>query len=230
MPSTANGASSQSPRAVSLYTRRREQYLSFVRAVLYPQGIRAYFRGAPWLRTDMRILDAGCGTGIATFALWDALSRRGLVPGPCRAFDLTPAMLERFRDALQQRRYPAVGLMQGDVLRLGELPKDWSGFDLIVCASMLEYLPRAQIGQALAALRERLAHEGMLVLFVSRRNLLTRWLIGRWWEAELYCREELEALLAAAGYGRVRFPRFPFPYSFLGLWGHIVEAGRSHLD
>ena len=53
-----------------------------------------------------------------------------------------------------------------------------------------------------------------------------RWLIGRWWHAELYSRAELEQRLAAAGYTRWQFRRFPFPYTFLSLWGHVVEAQR----
>ncbi len=212
--------------AVALYGSRVGQYLAFVRAVLYPQGVRGYFRTALWLRSDMKILDAGCGTGIATFALLDALSERGLAPGPWYAFDLTPAMLEGFHARLQGAAHDSITVTQGDVLRLEDLPGNWSGFDLIVCASMLEYVPGARMVEALAGLRERLREGARLVLFISRRNWLTRVLIGRWWRAELYARAELEECLAAAGYGRWRFRRFPFPYGFLSLWGHIVEADR----
>jgi len=48
----------------------------------------------------MRILDAGCGTGITTLALLSALESRGVPAGAIDAFDLTPAMLERFRATL----------------------------------------------------------------------------------------------------------------------------------
>ena len=88
---------------VRLYTDRSRDYVRFVRFVRYPQGIRAYFLGSPRLRSGLRVLDAGCGTGIVTTALREALVIRGFNPGPLQGFDLTPAMLERFRQTLRAR-------------------------------------------------------------------------------------------------------------------------------
>ncbi|MBC7183762.1 MAG: class I SAM-dependent methyltransferase [Marinobacter sp.] len=88
---------------VRLYTSRVNTYVRFVNLVCYPQGIRAYFRRSPHLRSGLRVLDAGCGSGIATLALRDALLSKGIVPGSLQAFDLTPAMLDRFRSKLQKR-------------------------------------------------------------------------------------------------------------------------------
>ncbi len=75
-------------------------------------------------------------------ALRDALLARGLTPGPMQAFDLIPAMLDRFRARLAGAGVTGVELTQVDVLRLDALPPGWKDYDLVVTASMLEYVPR----------------------------------------------------------------------------------------
>lgn len=211
---------------VALYSERSESYVRFVRFVGYPQGLRAYFLRTPLLASGMRILDAGCGTGIVMLALRDALLRRGLAPGTLHAFDLTPAMLDRFRRALRAREIDDVALAQADVLDLQRLPASWSGYDLVVTASMLEYLPRDRLREALSGLRSLLREDGRFVLFITRRNWLTRPLIGRWWESNLYSRSEVEGALRDAGFSSIAFRRFPLPFRYLDLWGHAVEARR----
>jgi cyclopropane fatty-acyl-phospholipid synthase-like methyltransferase len=187
----------------------------------------AYFVGSPLLRSGLRVLDAGCGTGIVTLALREALLRRGLSPGPLHGLDLTAAMIERFHRTMQKRAIKDVAVVQANVLRLDTLPGPWSNYDLIVSASMLEYLPRERLVDALAGLRERLNAAGRFVLFVTKRNWLMRPLIGRWWDANLYEAGELESAFHQAGFSTVSFRRFPLPFRHLALWGHIVEARRS---
>lgn len=209
---------------MQLYSERAASYVRFVRSVGYPGGIHAYFLRSPLLHPGLRVLDAGCGTGIATLALRDALLRRGLAPGVLHAFDLTPAMLDRFRDTLERRGIDGVALAQADVLALERLPASWRGYDLVVSASMLEYLPPERIGAALSGLRSLLCAGGSLVLFITRRNWLTRPLIGRWWRSELYARDELKRAFREAGFSAVAFGSFPAAFRHLALWGHIVEA------
>jgi SAM-dependent methyltransferase len=207
-----------------MYTERLQSYVRFVRLVGYPQGLRAYFERSRLLRSNLRALDAGCGTGIVTLALREALRNRGLHPGTLRGFDLTPQMLEEFRETLRSRAIPGVELVQADVLQLDTLPEDWNDFDLIVTASMMEYLPRERLADALGGLHLRLSEGGSLVLFITRRNWLMKPLIERWWDANLYEAAELEEAFRRAGFESVTFGRFPFPYHHLALWGHIVEA------
>ena len=87
------------------------------------------------------------------------------------AFDLTPAMLEHFRASLARRGIEGVATARADVLALESLPRDWTGYDLVVTASMLEYVPRGRFAEALAGLRARLREGGRLVLFITRRQL-----------------------------------------------------------
>ena len=91
---------------------------------------------------------------------------------------------------------------------------------------MLEDVPRAQFVDALKGLRARLAHDGRFVLFITRRNPLTRLLIGRWWQSNLYTTHELGTAFRAAGFSHFTFRRFPFRAAHLSLWGHVVEATR----
>jgi cyclopropane fatty-acyl-phospholipid synthase-like methyltransferase len=147
-----------------------------------------------------------------------------MVPGSFHAFDLTPAMLDRFRATLQKRDIQGVELAQADVLDLDDLPAEWTNYDLIVSASMFEYLPPQRLVDALRGLRSRLKKGGNFVLFISRRNWLTRPLIGRWWHANLYEQQELEETIRRAGFTSLNFSQFPDQYRVLSLWGHIIEA------
>jgi 2-polyprenyl-3-methyl-5-hydroxy-6-metoxy-1,4-benzoquinol methylase len=210
-----------------MFTRRADSYARFIRAAGYPQGLRAYFLRAPFLRPGLRVLDAGCGTGVVTLGLQEALARRGLLPASLHAFDLTPAMLDRFRLRLAARGITSVEMREADVLHLEALPAEWTGYDLVVSASMLEYVPRDRFAGALSALRGRLTHEGRLVLFITRRSWLMRPLIGRWWASHLYTRAELRRAFETAGFGSVSFDRFPGWFRYLDAWGHIVLARSS---
>ena len=62
---------------------------------------------------------------------------------------ISPLMLECFQKRLRAVEI-TVELAQADVLRLNELPTGWTEFDLLVTASMLEYVPRDQFASALA--------------------------------------------------------------------------------
>ncbi len=207
-----------------LYTERADTYLRFVRSVAYPLGLKAYFSRSAVLRSDLRTLDAGCGTGVVSLALREALVGRGLRPGSIAGFDLTPAMLDRFRETLEARGISGIQLTEANVLELDTLPASWTGYDLIVSASMLEYIPRESLPKAFDALRARLNDKGVMVLFITRQNWLMKPLIQRWWQGNLYARTELRTALEQAGFSSISFARFPFPFTHLNLWGHIIEA------
>jgi len=206
------------------FRERHATYARFIRWVRYPQGLRAFFLASPLLRPGLRILDAGCGTGALTFAVHDALGRRGFAARALHAFDLTPEMLDHVRAAIRRRAIDDITLAQANVLALDALPPDWTDYDLVVSASMLEYVPRDRFVDALRGLRGRLRDGGRFVLFMTRRNPLTRILIGRWWASNLYSRDELRRAFAAAGFRDVAFPRFPIGGAHLAVWGHVVEA------
>ena len=197
------------PDARRFFTAKHDTYARFIRLMRYPQGLRAFWLGSPLLRSGLRVLEAGCGTGALTLALWGAAERRDVRLAALDAFDLTPAMLDHLRARLVERAIDGVRLAEANVLQLDALPASWRGYDLLVSASMLEYVPRERFVDALRALRERLAAGGTFVLFITRRNPLTRMLIGRWWASNLYSAPELRRAFAGAGFASATFRRIP---------------------
>jgi cyclopropane fatty-acyl-phospholipid synthase-like methyltransferase len=157
-------------------------------------------------------------------ALLQALRRRGLEHEVLHAFDLTPAMLDRFRRDLARLDIPRVEVSESDVRELERLPPAWTNYDLIVSVAMLEYVPRAELVGALESLRLRLAPQGRFLLFITRRNWITRLLIEKMWQANRYGRDELQQAFAAAGFGSPTFRRFPYSYFWQNFWAHVLEA------
>src|SRR5215471_19227736 len=167
-----------------------ESYLAFNTASRYAQSLRAFFKGCELLRPRLRVLDAGCGTGTATFALLEALQQNHSPVESIYGFDLTPAMLARFQSPLASMKVAKVRLLEANVLDLDRLPPDWTHYDLVICAAMLDYVPRPELPKALAALRARLAPDGSLLAFVSRKTWVNRLLIERLWKANCYTSEQ----------------------------------------
>jgi hypothetical protein len=89
---------------------------------------------------------------------------------------------------------------------------------------MLEYIPRDRFVAALSGLRALLKTRGRFVLFMTKRNWLTRPLIGHWWDSHLYTADELAEALRLAHFRSIVFRSFPLTYRYLATWGHVVEA------
>ncbi|MDD5463225.1 MAG: methyltransferase domain-containing protein [Methylococcales bacterium] len=104
-----------------LYTDKIDAYLSFNSVFRTPQALRRFFEDSDFISPDIRILDTGCGTGAATFALLQAFRLRGMDYRCLHAFDFTPAMLDRFRQRLIRCDISDVELREDNVLELGRL-------------------------------------------------------------------------------------------------------------
>ena len=211
-----------------LYDSRAGLYEWIASAVRYPQAAQAAFRASQCLRQNMRILDAGCGSGISTLALLEALHARGLVHDCVHAFDLNQTMLSRFYRKLEAAPVRSVSVRQADVLNLGALPDAWTDYDLIVSAGMLEHLDLRDLPGGLSQLHGLLAPDGWLLLLISKKTWISKWLVQRWWRANVYTFPELHSVLAAAGFAEIAAKAFPKPYGWLNVWVHVIEARRSH--
>jgi cyclopropane fatty-acyl-phospholipid synthase-like methyltransferase len=117
-----------------------------------------------------------------------------------------------------------VQLQQADVLALGTLPSSWTNYDLIVSASMLEYLPKRELSRALAGLSARLTPDGHIVVVITRKTPETKVLIDWWWHAERYTKNELLSAFAEAGFRNSVFVRFPWCYFWLNRANYVVVA------
>jgi len=207
-----------------LYTQGIDRYGSFIAAFQSPQGVQALLRRSHLLRGGLRVLDAGCGFGMATFAFLEALRERNLDYESVDAFDLTSAMLARFQSKLETRGVSRVQLQQADVLGLETLPTSWTNYDLIISASMLEYLAKEDLPGALAGLHARLAPDGYILIVITRKTPETKVLVEWWWHAERYTKNELLRALDEGGFRTPVFQRFPWRYLWLNRANYVVEA------
>jgi len=183
-----------------LYTKSIDRYVSFIGRFQSAQAIQALLRHSRLLRNGLRVLDAGCGFGMATFAVVNALRENGLDYESIDGFDLTPAMLERFQRELATRGISRVRLQQADVLAVEALPSSWTSYDLIISTSMLEYLPKHDLSQALAGLKALLAPDGNVLIVITRKTPETKVYIEWLWHAERYTRSELVRAFTEAGF------------------------------
>lgn len=215
-------------RIRALYTRRRKTYAAYVQAFGHRQGIQAALEASSYLRSGQRILDVGCGSGLSILAIVDALRKRAYDYRSIQAFDLTPAMLELCRQTMERHGIKGVELREADVTRLDEqLPANWSGYDLALCASMLEYVPDAALVPVLEALRARLAPSGRLLVIVTRRSFLpTQWI----WHCSGYTRARLETAFHEAGFQHAHFHHYPWRFGWLNVADHLVWAANSGND
>ncbi|MBO0836579.1 MAG: class I SAM-dependent methyltransferase [Actinobacteria bacterium] len=208
----------------ALYTRRKASYVRYVQAFGHRQGLAAVIAASDGLTAGLRALDAGCGSGLSILALDDALRRRGMAYHSIQGFDVTSAMLDRCRSTLEAHALAGIELMHADVLHLAEqLPQSWTGYDLIICASMLEYISPESLADSLASLADRLAADGRLLAVITRKSFYpTRWL----WHCAGYTRGELLAACERANLRHVRFRSYPPAFAWLNVGSHVIEAGR----
>jgi len=207
-----------------MYTKRVDQYTSFINAFRSPKGLEMLLPRTNLLREGLCVLDAGCGYGMASLALIRALKVRNLDYERIDGFDLTAAMLERFQHTIETRVIPRVQLRQADVLALETLPEAWKNYDLVIAASMLEYLPRKDLVRALAGLRGRMLPDARLLVLITRKTPETKVLIDWWWRAERYTLCELQQAFDRAGLHSLKLHPFPLRYWWLNRATFAIEA------
>jgi len=179
-------------------------YMSVVRSILIDRHV---------LTSDLKVLDAGTGTGLMTRILYPVARESGLSSIVFHAFDLTQAMLDVFQSWIRaEGAEDAISIRVQDVLHLETLPQAWRDYDVIVTSTMLEYIPTASVHKAVAGLLGLLKPGGKMIWLLSGRTLPMRLFVGWLWRSNLYSKSELDAVLAKAGAEKVEYLTLPHPY------------------
>jgi ubiquinone/menaquinone biosynthesis C-methylase UbiE len=187
-----------------LYTKRASRYdRLFVDFLGWGKELKRFFQKSNDLHPNSKVLDAGCGTGIITRVLYQLAEDKHYQDIQFHGFDLTQGMLDVFQQWIAANHADSIELRQADVLELMRLPAHWSDYDLIVSSTMLEHLPPEQVKGALANLGGLLKPNGTLLVFVTRRNLLTRWVARLWWKTNVYVEHEIRRCFQELGFENI---------------------------
>jgi len=198
----------------SFFTKRAKFYdFAFFKLSPFMPLVRAILIDRNVLTSNMKVLDAGTGTGHLTRILYTLARERGLSNVVFHAFDLTLAMLDVFARWIRaEGAQPAISTRVQNVLELETLPPDWRDYDLIVTSTMLEYVPPTSLPRAVAGLLGLLKPGGKMIWLLSGRTPSTRLFVGWLWRSYLYSKAELDEVLAKAGVTEFEYVRLPRPY------------------
>lgn len=132
----------------------------------YRQSLEKYLRLAELnLPENFRVLDAGCGTGLMTSAMFGA----GLRPMQTVAFDLSKKSLRIAKKEFTEDRkvvHNSIKYVQGNIL---SFPFADNSFDLILTCGVLEYVP---LDQGFAEISRVLSPEGYVLFLPVRPSLV----------------------------------------------------------
>lgn len=214
-----------------LYTKRALLYhLFWVKLLGWEKALGKFFQEHDYdcPRPGLKILDAGCGTGAATRALYKIACGRNFSDTiTFHAFDLTPAMLGLFKKwSMDNGIEGNISLRRANVLNLDRLPPDWNEYDLIVVSGMLEHLPENEMITALNNLKRLLKNDGVLLAFITAAGLFTdcfSWHLKRRWWTNIYSADQLHRIFFDAGFNDYKFAKVQ------GAWGLMtaVKAKNS---
>lgn len=214
-----------SQNAEKLYNQKASLYQKvFIGYLNWGKELDRFFRKATYLKPNLKVLDAGCGTGAVTKALFKISTERGYSGIQFYGFDLTENMLKIFQQWITITEAKNIQLFRANVLDISTLPADWGSFDLIISSAMLEYLPRKNVKDALSNLKKLLKTDGKLVILITKRNLLTKWFAGKLWKANLYKKSEIRQAFVDAGFEKIVFGKFTLGWSSAII---VIEGENS---
>ena len=156
----------QASKTQSFYDRIADVHNLAMKINGYRDSVAKYLRSLKLnLNSDSLVLDAGCGTGLVTLALYNA----GYRPQKTFALDLSFNSLtvakEQFEDD-KKARATDIEPIQGNLL---SLPFADESFDAVLTCGALEYVP---LDAGLRELSRVLKKEGILILIPVRPSIV----------------------------------------------------------
>ncbi|KUO52351.1 MAG: hypothetical protein APF76_04770 [Desulfitibacter sp. BRH_c19] len=206
-----------SSKIQELYTKRALHYESlYINRLGWGKELDAFFHNSNYLQTSLKILDAGCGTGVITRTLYKIAEEKGYEGLVFHAFDLTQGMLDIFQKQIIEKGIKNVKLEQADVLNPDSLPSNWNEYGLIISSALLEYIPKENVNSALSNLKQLLKDGGILLIFITRHNFVTS-LAGKfWWKINLFEEDKFIAILQNVGFNKIEQKNLP------SLWSKYI--------
>ena len=162
---------------------------------------------------DERILDAGCGTGMAM--------RQVLHRAPCRITGIDPSA-EMVRIARERLRG------EGEVIQsaIEEMPFGAATFDAVLALNVLYFCDMQ--GKMLENLHRVLRPGGRFVAYVTDRKTMQNWHFAREGYHRLFDAAELADAIAQAGFDpeRITVHERRITRSVTGLFAHAIRSAR----
>src|SRR5512139_3156311 len=98
------------------YSDRASLYQKvFIGYLNWGKQLEKFFRKTDYLQSNLRVLDAGCGTGAATKALYKIGNEKGYSGIEFHGFDLTENMLKIFHEWITQAKAENIELAKANV-------------------------------------------------------------------------------------------------------------------
>lgn len=193
------------------YDNESSSYEKWMHALNYVQSMQAFLRTQKVeLKENARILDLGCGTGLATTVLREMYPKAEIV-----GFDFSKSMLEVCR-----KKLPDVELVNGDFNR-GELRLLKGKFDLIVSTGALsEYSGLEEVLPQLRALLQK--DSVLLVLGIIKSPI--GWLQSKMWHFKLIGRDGFMKACEQAGFSQVEKVNVPFKFFPTSMMKFVVKS------
>jgi ubiquinone/menaquinone biosynthesis C-methylase UbiE len=161
-------AKKQAPKdkAQKFYDRIADVHNLAMKINGYRHSAANYFRSLDLeVNRESRVLDAGCGTGLATLAFYEA----GYRPKETMALDISHKSLEVAKEQFESDKIAAVRNVQAVQGNLLSLPFADNHFDIVLTCGALEYVP---LDTGLDELARVLKPNGVLVLIPVRPSLV----------------------------------------------------------
>lgn len=197
-------------RADKLYSILAKVYDLIILKILGYEVAADYFvQELPFTKNDpIKVLDAGCGTGLYTFAILKKFPNAKII-----AFDLNEKMLEEMKNKLKGRGLEnLVKVFKADIL--SQIFENNRQFDLIITGGVLEHL---DIVSGIRNLSQYLKTGGYFLNAGVRKNFFGK-IAGKVWGLKnLFSKEETVNAFKENGYFIVKYIKLPLKYFLIRL-------------